>query len=115
MLRAEDLDQALDGVNLVIAAGASGIELLPAAIRKRFPNLDVVIDLNAVPPLGVEGVEVNDKAILRDGAICYGAVGVGGTKMKIHKAAIRCLFMRNNLVMDAAEIFQLGRELDEKS
>lgn len=113
--RSDDLDRAIDGVNLVIGAGASGVELLPAEIRKRFPNLDVVIDLNAVPPLGVEGVEVDDKAVLRDGAICYGAVGVGRTKMKIHKAAVRCLFMRKDLVMDAAEIFQLGSELDEKS
>ena len=28
----------------------------------------------------------------RDGVICYGAIGVGGTKMKIHKAAIRPAF-----------------------
>lgn len=113
--RHDNLNPALDGVNLVIAAGASGIELLPAEIRKNHNDLDVVIDLNAVPPLGIEEVEVNDDAVLRDGAVCYGAIGVGGTKMKIHKAAVRCLFLRNDLVMDAAEIFKLGCELDEKS
>ena len=32
-----------------------------------------------------------DKAQMRGGAACYGAIGVGGTKMKIHKAAITLL------------------------
>ena len=52
----------------------------------------MAIDLNAVPPLGIEGVEVMDKGKERDGVIGYGAVGVGDTKMKVHKAAIARLF-----------------------
>ena len=47
----------------------------------------MAIDLNAVPPLGIDGVEMGDKGQQRDGVICYGAIGVGDTKMKIHKAA----------------------------
>ena len=48
----------------------------------------VAIDLNAVPPAGIAGIDVMDKAKDRDGVVCYGAIGVGGTKMKIHRAAI---------------------------
>ena len=54
--------------------------------------LKVAIDLNAVPPAGIGGIQPQDKAAERDGQICYGAIGVGGTKMKLHKAAIRRLF-----------------------
>ena len=61
-------------------------------------------DLNAVPPLGVEGVEVQDSAAERDGAIVFGALGVGSLKMKIHKACIARLFERNDLVLDAETI-----------
>ena len=43
--------------------------------------------------------------------ICYGAVGVGGTKMKIHKAAIASLFQSNDKVLDAEEVFQIGLDL----
>ena len=32
----------------------------------------MAIDLNAVPPLGIEGIEVGDKGF-RDGVFCYGA------------------------------------------
>ncbi|MGE0609359.1 MAG: NAD(P)-dependent methylenetetrahydromethanopterin dehydrogenase [Pirellulales bacterium] len=103
--------QALAGMQIVIAAGAAGVELLTAEARSSSHELAVAIDLNAVPPLGLTGVEATDRAKTRDGVICYGALGVGGTKMKIHKAALRRLFKANDQVFDAEEIYQLGREL----
>ena len=69
----------------------------------------VAIDLNAVPPAGLEGVEPRDRATQRDGVACYGAIGVGAAKMKIHKAAIRTLFESNDWVLDVDEIFALAR------
>ena len=108
---AESITEAVDGAQIVIAAGAAGIQLLSADERKRAKSLKVAIDLNAVPPLGIEGIDVMDKARERDGLFCYGAIGVGGTKMKIHRAAIERLFTRNDLVLDAEEVFVLGQEL----
>ena len=72
----------------------------------------MAIDLNAVPPLGIEGIEMVDKAEQQAATLCYGAIGVGGTKMKIHRAAIAKLFSANDLVLDAREIYELGKELD---
>jgi hypothetical protein len=107
----DDLPRALAGRTLVLAAGAAGVVLLPKSARAACPTLRVAIDLNAVPPLGIEGVEVTDKAVERDGVLGYGAVGVGDTKMKIHKAAIARLFERNDLVLDAEEVYALGEGL----
>ena len=70
-----------------------------------------MIDLNGVPPTGIEGVELMDAGVTRDGKIAYGALGVGGTKMKIHKAAIRALFTANDHVLDAEEIYRIGQQL----
>ena len=64
-----------------------------------------------MPPLGLPGIEVTDPGTVRDGMNCYGAIGVGGTKMKIHKAAIRHLFESNNQVLDAEEIYRIGQQL----
>jgi hypothetical protein len=64
-----------------------------------------------VPPLGIEAVEVSDKAKERDGVLCYGAIGVGGTKMKIHRAAVARLFESNDQVLDAEQVFALARTL----
>ena len=64
---------------------APGIELLPEKVRQESQELKVAIDLNAVPPAGIGGVGVQDKAVEHDGQVCYGAIGVGGTKMKLTK------------------------------
>jgi hypothetical protein len=106
-----DGPKALVDRTLVIAAGAAGAMLLPAKALAAAKNLHLLIDLNAVPPAGIEGVEVTDKAVTRDGVVCYGAIGVGDTKMKIHRAAIAQLFERNDLVLDAEEIYDLALRL----
>lgn len=106
-----ELAEACDGVSLIIAAGAAGIELLSAQRRSSLKSLKVAVDLNAVPPLGIGGVEVMDKAKERDGQLCYGAIGVGGTKMKIHKAAVAKLFESNEQVIDTAAVYAIGQSL----
>ncbi len=82
--------------------------LLPRSARTGCPTLKVAIDLNAVPPLGIEGIEMTDRGTQCDAVIAYGAIGVGDTKMKVHKNAIARLFERNDLVLDAEEIYQLA-------
>jgi threonine dehydrogenase-like Zn-dependent dehydrogenase len=107
----EELAEAVQGASVVIAAGATGVQLLPRRVHEASSSLLVAIDLNAVPPSGIEGVEARDRNTDREGTICYGALGVGQTKMKIHREAIRKLFTRNDLVLDAEEVFQLAQEV----
>ncbi|MEY4788466.1 MAG: hypothetical protein RLZ61_684 [Planctomycetota bacterium] len=103
-----ELNSALEGVELVVSAGAASVCLLPEKIRKANSSLKMVIDLNAVPPLGIEGTSVMDKGVIREGVVCYGAIGVGDLKMKIHRAAIAALFTRNDQVMDAPEVYEIA-------
>jgi hypothetical protein len=107
----ESMAGVLEGASLVISAGAAGVTLLPAETWQACSTLRVAIDLNAVPPLGISGVEATDKAVLRGAVTCYGAIGVGGTKMKIHSTAIARLFQSNCQVFDAEEVYAIGREL----
>jgi hypothetical protein len=108
---ADDLTRAAQGQTLIVAAGAASAVLLPKAVRSGCAALKVVIDLNAVPPLGIEGVGVADSGVDHEGVVCYGAIGVGGTKMKIHRAAIACLFESNDQVLDAEEVFAIARTI----
>jgi methylenetetrahydrofolate/methylenetetrahydromethanopterin dehydrogenase (NADP+) len=107
----ESVAAALPGAEIVIAAGAAGVQLLPAHNWQDSDSLRVVIDLNAVPPMGVAGVKVTDKATPYGRVLAYGAIGVGGLKMKIHKAAIARLFESNDQVLDAEEIYAIGQAL----
>lgn len=102
---------AIAGCQLVIAAGAAGAQLLPAAAWEAADELAVLVDLNAVPPLGIEGIDATDRDSDRGGRHAYGALGIGGAKMKVHKAALARLFERNDQVLDAEEVLALGRKL----
>jgi len=106
------VEAACDGVALIIAGGAAGVQLLADSQWPSGETLQVAIDLNAVPPVGLAGVEPFDKAVERNGAICYGAIGVGGTKMKIHKAALARLFESNDQLLDTEAIYRIGEDLD---
>lgn len=101
---------ALRSSQLVIAAGAAGVEFTSLAAVQSAGSPAAVIDLNAVPPLGIRGVDVSDRAQNRHGATCYGALGIGGLKMKLHRAAIQGLFTRNDQVFDLEELYRLGQE-----
>lgn len=106
-----EVHEAMAHIQIVIAAGAPGAVVLPKIAYADCSTLQVAVDLNAVPPLGIESVDTTDAGIDRDGVKCYGAIGVGGTKMKIHKTCIAHLFERNDLVLDAREIYEIGKRL----
>lgn len=107
----DETSAAIAGSQLVIAAGAAGIVLLKKSQIEAAKELQVVVDLNAVPPLGIEGVKMTDKAASLAHVIAYGALGVGGTKMKIHRACVASLFESNTKVLDAEAIFEVGQTL----
>ena len=103
--------RALEGAGLVLNAGPAGVMLVPKQAWANRPGLQVVADVNAVPPLGVEGVELADDGVTKDGVRCFGALAIGTFKMKVHKACIARLFERNDLVLDAETIADVAREL----
>jgi methylenetetrahydrofolate/methylenetetrahydromethanopterin dehydrogenase (NADP+) len=107
--REESIRQVLQDAAVIVSAGPAGVRILPAALWQGLKHLKTMIDLSAVPPLGIEGIEATDKDHDRSGVKVWGALGVGGTKMKIHKKAIQQLFTANNLVLDAEEVLELGR------
>lgn len=107
----DGLAAAVDGVELIISAGAAGVQFMKAEEWQAIESLKVAIDLNAVPPLGLEGIDVIDKGTDHAGITCYGALGVGGFKMKIHRAAIEKLFTANDNILDTNTIYGLSQEL----
>jgi hypothetical protein len=103
--------QALDGAHIVFSAGAGGIQLMSEAMWKDHPTLQLLVDANATPPLGIEGVDMLDRGKERHGKIVYGAIGFGAFKLTLHRACIGRLFDSNNQVFDAEEIFAFAKTL----
>lgn len=99
------------GSDVVFSAGAAGVVTLPAEARRGWKSLKALVDLNAVPPLGIEGISPTTKDKEVDGVRCWGALGVGSIKMKVHRKAIQDLFTSNALVFDAESIYELACRL----
>src|SRR6267378_1151138 len=102
------------GAELVLNTGPAGVMLVPKQAWANRPGLRVVADVNAVPPLGVEGVDTMDDGVTKEGVVSFGALAIGNLKMKVHKACIARLFERNDLVLDAETIADVARELSAK-
>jgi methylenetetrahydrofolate/methylenetetrahydromethanopterin dehydrogenase (NADP+) len=105
----------LEGAELLLNAGLAGVCLVPRDAWVGRAGLRVAADLNAVPPLGVEGIEVNDDGVERESVTTFGALGVGKLKMKIHKACIARLFEQNDLVLDAETIAEVALKLEVRT
>ncbi len=103
--------QALDGATVVLTAGAAGVQLVSEAIWTAHPTLQVLADVNAVPPLGIEGIKPHWDSKEKHGKIIFGALGIGGLKMKVHRACVARLFESNELVLGAEEIYAIAKEL----
>jgi len=101
-------------VEVLLNSGPAGVQMVPKSAWTAAKSLKIAVDLNAVPPLGIEGIEVNDAGVKRDGVVVYGAFGVGNFKTKLHKACVARLFTRNDLVLDAETIAEVARELVAK-
>lgn len=106
-----DLERVLGLTQLLLASGPAGVQLVPRQAWAGRSGLRAAADVNAVPPLGIEGVEATDAGEPRDGIRTLGALGIGGLKMKAHKAAIAQLFERNDLILDAEQIYDLAAAL----
>jgi methylenetetrahydrofolate/methylenetetrahydromethanopterin dehydrogenase (NADP+) len=103
--------EVLGGAEVLLNSGPAGVQMVPKAAWKAEKSLKVAVDLNAVPPLGIEGVEVGDSGETRDGVVCFGAFGVGNFKTKLHKRCIARVFEQNDLVLDAEAIADIAREM----
>jgi len=107
----EERAKAVKDANIVFAAGAIGIQLLPQSAWKDNPNMELMADVNAQPPLGLEGIEGTDKGKDYGGKISFGALGIGGLKLKLHRACIAKLFESTEVELDAEEIYALAKEM----
>jgi ribulose 1,5-bisphosphate synthetase/thiazole synthase len=108
------LPELCKDAEVLLNSGPAGVQMVPRSAWTKAKSLRIAVDLNAVPPLGIEGVEVNDAGVTRDNVVVYGAFGVGNFKTKLHKACVARLFTRNDLVLDAETIADVAREMVAK-
>ncbi len=106
-----DRAAAIRDAQIVLASGAAGVTLLEAAQWRNLAGLELLADANASPPAGIEGIEPTDRGALNHGKIVFGALGFGALKLALHRACIARLFERNDLLLDAEEIYAIAKTM----
>ncbi len=117
---ASDADKAylLASVDVVFCTAKAGVEILSDSILADTKSLKVAGDVNAVPPLGIRGLDLQDfgepltHAVAADGAIGIGALAVGHIKYRTQQALLKLLLETDKPVfIDFREAFNTAREL----
>ena len=111
----EDHKKYLQECDIVIGSAKAGLQVLSKKLMGDAPRLQVAADVNAVPPLGLEGVEVNDMGKELDftpqKALGIGALAVGNIKYKVHYRMFELMKQTDKpLYLDHEAAFEAARE-----
>jgi methylene-tetrahydromethanopterin dehydrogenase len=115
-----DADKArlIAGADVVFCTAKAGVQVLNADILEDARKLKVAGDVNAVPPLGIEGIkrthngEPLEHAINSPGAVGIGSLAVGDVKYKLQNALLAQLLTADKPVfLDFRAAFEKAREL----
>ncbi|UIJ72275.1 NAD(P)-dependent methylenetetrahydromethanopterin dehydrogenase [Aurantimonas sp. HBX-1] len=101
-------------VEVILSAAKAGVQVLSAAQLKAATRLLVAADVNAVPPLGLEGIDVmaDEAPIEGTNALGIGALAVGPMKSKTEYGLLkRMIEAKEPQVLDFRDAFQLARTL----
>jgi methylene-tetrahydromethanopterin dehydrogenase len=106
-------EQLLEDADVVFGTAAAGIQVLSADNLKAARKLKVAGDLNAVPPLGIEGVDLMDDGKVidnTDGAVGVGALAVGNIKYQVQQALLQDMITAEKpCYLDFQDAFERAR------
>jgi methylene-tetrahydromethanopterin dehydrogenase len=117
---ASDADKArlLADADVVFCTAKAGIQVLNASVLEDAKHLKVAGDVNAVSPLGIEGIKLMDSgaplvhAKNAPDAVGIGALAVGDVKYKLQQALLReTLESEKPVYLDFRNAFEGARKL----
>ncbi|MGR8941175.1 MAG: NAD(P)-dependent methylenetetrahydromethanopterin dehydrogenase [Gammaproteobacteria bacterium] len=117
---ASDAEKAelIADMDIIFCTAKAGVQVLNAGVLNAAKNLKVAADINAVPPLGIEGIKRSHfgeplvHAGQSPGAVGIGALAVGDVKYKLQNKLLRLLLdTEQPLYLDFREAFTKAREL----
>lgn len=104
----------LAGTEAALCAGRAGVQILSVAQIAAVPQLLAVADVNAVPPTGVEGLQMgaNGAELTASGTLGIGPLAIGNIKYKTEAGLFeRMISAAKPVAFDFRDAFSLAREL----
>ncbi len=104
---------ALAGMDVVFCAAAAGKQILSKEILATAKSLLVAADVNAVPPAGVEGLDLMANGVAFYGTILgVGPLAIGDVKYKTESGLFQRMASSDKaLSLDFRDAFALAREI----
>lgn len=115
-----DADKArlISNADVVFCTAKAGVQVLNASVLGDAKRLKVAGDVNAVPPLGIEGLKLKHcgepliHATGSSGAVGIGALAIGDIKYQLQNRLLALLLETDKPVfLDFRDAFQKAREL----
>jgi methylene-tetrahydromethanopterin dehydrogenase len=109
----EKLLEVLVGAEIVFCAAAAGKQVLSASALASAKSLIIAADVNAVPPAGIEGLQLKDNGVeLPGGILGIGPLAIGDVKYKTEQGLFQRLATSpHHLALDFRDAFALAREI----
>ncbi len=104
----------LAGADIALCAARAGVRVLGAAQIEAARALKIAADVNAVPPLGVEGLDLhaNGAPLGAHGAVGVGALAIGNVKYRTESGLFKQMTeSAKPLKLDFRQAFALARTL----
>jgi len=102
---------AVKDAEIILAAGAGGIQLLTAADIAAATKCKIIGDINAIKPLGVEGLGPNDdNKELKPGVFGIGALAIGKLKIKTEVEMIKRAVAEPQGLFDYAIAYTIAKD-----
>ena len=111
----EEFDSQISEVDVVLASGAAGIQLVSEGQLKVATNLKVAADVNAVPPSGVAGLDAmqdcKELTASSSGAVGIGALAIGQVKYQAQSKLLKKMATSDKPVfLDFNDALEFARE-----
>ncbi|GJD81750.1 methylenetetrahydromethanopterin dehydrogenase [Methylobacterium gregans] len=110
----EDRRRAIADADVILSAGPAGIPILTAEDLEAAPKLLVASDVNAVPPAGIAGIDVNavDVPLPTGKGLGIGALAVGNVKYQTQCRLFRRMLQADQpLCLDFRDAYALAVEV----
>jgi len=108
--------EVLKKADVVMCAGIKGIRLVDKDMLNEVKHIKVMLDINAVPPFGVEGIELkDDMKEMMPGIFTIGALTVGNLKHKVEKEILKEARSNGKEVYNYNIALPMARKLLQKS
>ena len=109
----EEVSAALAGKEVALCCAAAGVQVISASMLSAAKSLLVSGDVNAVPPAGIEGLDLMANGVeLAGGSLGIGPLAIGDVKYKTESGLFQRMASSSKAIsLDFRDAFSLAREI----